>query len=130
MTYLISPPEETNLSINSEQFITNLKQRWQTVKIRKINNPDRAYSLEWIIPMEQGNLEGLLERTGQCVSLEGHILDCAKFALWFRSQIDSQYKLVFYDEGYSADIELYKDTTQAEIVQPFISIPVENFSVL
>ncbi len=125
MTYLISPTEETDLSIDAAQLITNLKRQWPKVEIRPIKNPERAYSLEWLIPMEKGNLEGLLERTGQAVSLDGHILDCAKFALWFRSQVERRYKLVFYDQGYSAELELREDTTPEQIVKPFSSVPVD-----
>jgi hypothetical protein len=36
-----------------------------------------------------------------------------------RSLIDPKYPLFFYDEGYSADIELQQKTTQEQIVNLF-----------
>ncbi|NER24953.1 MAG: hypothetical protein F6J96_30480 [Symploca sp. SIO1C2] len=79
----------------------------------------RRYCLEWIIPIENRNLEGALERTGQAVVLDGDVSDCANFSLWLRSLISKKYPLFFYDEGYSADIELHQDTTQEQIVELF-----------
>jgi hypothetical protein len=45
-------------------------------------------------------------------------MDCGnKTAIAYRSQIP----LIFYDEGYSADIELHQKTTQEQIVNLFAS---------
>jgi hypothetical protein len=41
--------------------------------------------------------------------------------LQLRSLIDPKYPLFFYDEGYSADIELNQKTTQEQIVNLFVS---------
>jgi hypothetical protein len=42
-------------------------------------------------------------------------------SLQLRSLIDPKYPLFFYDEGYSADIELHQKTTQEQIVNLFVS---------
>jgi hypothetical protein len=36
-----------------------------------------------------------------------------------RALLDPKYPLFFYDEGYSADIELHQKTTQEQIVNLF-----------
>ena len=121
MNYFVSPATKTDLIIDPTQLATHLKSQWDKVEIHPIKNPQREYSLEWIIPMEGRNLEGALEKTGQAVILNGDVSDCARFSLWLRSLIDSKYPLFFYDEGYSADIELHQRTTQEQIVNLFFS---------
>jgi len=119
MNYFVSPTTTTDLKIDSNQLATHLKSQWHKAEIRPITNPQREYSLEWSIPMESSNLEGALEKIGQAVILDGDVSDCAKFSLWLRSLIDPKYPLFFYDEGYSADIELHQKTTQEQIVNLF-----------
>ncbi len=130
MNYFVSPAAKSDLIIDPTQLATHLKSQWREVEICPIKNPQREYSLEWIIPMEGGNLEGSLEKTGQAVILDGDVSDCARFSLWLRSAlrssaslslIDPKYPLFFYDEGYSADIELHQKTTQEQIVNLFVS---------
>ena len=121
MNYFVSPAAKTDLIIDPTQLATHLKSQWHEVEIRPIKNPQREYSLEWIIPMEGGNLEGSLEKTGQAVILDGDVSDCARFSLWLRSLIDPKYPLFFYDEGYSSDIELHQKTTEEQIVELFAS---------
>jgi hypothetical protein len=121
MNYFVSPAAKTDLRIDPNQLATALKSQSHKVEIHPIKNPQRQYSLEWIIPMESRNLEGALEKTGQAVILDGDVSDCAKFSLWLRSLIDPKYPLFFYDESYSADIELHQKTTEEQIVNLFAS---------
>jgi len=121
MNYFVSPAAKSDLIIDPMQLATHLKSQWGEVEIRPIKNHQREYSLEWIIPMESRNLEGALEKTGQAVILDGDVSDCAKFSLWLRSLIDPKYPLFFYDESYSADIELHQKTTEEQIVNLFAS---------
>jgi hypothetical protein len=126
MDYLISTPKPTDLTIESTPFTNHLKAKWQQIDIHTINDPEGVYKLKWIIAIENGNLEGMLQRTGQGIALDGDIRDCAKFALWFRSLVDSQYPLFFYDQGYSADIELREGTLENDIVKCFMFTPIEQ----
>jgi hypothetical protein len=129
MKYLISTPKPTALEINIEEFINSLQSKWQDIEICVIDNPSRIYQLEWIISQEKLNLEGALSQTRRCVALDGDVRDCAEFALWFRSLIDCEYQLVFYDQAYSVDIELREETTIDDIVQFFVLNPVDEFSL-
>lgn len=129
MNYLISPPEETDLKIEPAQLINALKAEWSNIDIQTLDNPSLAYSLSFRIPLTNGILEGSLERTGQCVVLEGDVRDCAKFALWLRLQLDSKHKLLFYDEAYSADVELGSETTVHDIIKCFMSFEDVPYSL-
>jgi len=129
MNYFISPPEETELKIDSAQLINRLKAEWPNSDIQPLDNPARSYSLSFRIPLKNSSIEGSLERTEQCVVLEGEIQDCAKFALWLRSWVDRQYTLLFYDEAYSADVELGLETTEQDIIKRFISLDEAPYSL-
>lgn len=119
MKYLISPPEKSDLIIEPTQISEVLKSDWHQVKIQTILNPDRHYLLEWEITIDDRILEGMFTPEGPVFSLDGDIQDCAKFALWLRTKIDNKYPLFFYDQGYSADIELRLNTTIKEIIEQF-----------
>lgn len=125
MEYLITPPEKTNWQINKSKFFDNFLKQWLNIKIKRITNPDNYYSLEGFIEvLDSGKiLEVALHRDRQGVSLDGYLEDCAKFAVWFRSQVPQAQKLVFYDQGYNAHIELQETTTESEIMKSFTSAP-------
>jgi len=122
MNYFISPSEESDLKIDSAQLINRLKAEWANIDIQPQDNPSRTYSLSFRIPLKNRSIEGSLERTGQCVVLDGDVRDCAKFALWFYSWFDRNDKLVFYDEAYSADVALSLETTEHDIIKRFMSL--------
>ena len=122
MNYFISPPEATDLKIDAREFFNKISKYWSLNNIEAIANPQRYHSLEWEILREHRLLIGSLNRTGQVIFLDGDIRDVAKFAIWTRKQIDNKYKLIFYDEGYSSDIELDRNTSEAEIVNAFTAV--------
>jgi len=129
MNYFISPSEETDLKIDSAQLINRLKAEWPNIDIQPQDNPSRTYSLSFRIPLKNSLIEGSLERTGQCVVLDGDVRDCAKFALWFCSWLDCKYKLLFYNEAYSADVALTLETTEHDIIKRFMSLEEESYSL-
>jgi hypothetical protein len=121
MEYLITPPEHTDWKIKEPDFIQCLEKRWSGIEIKQVTNPDDYYVLEWVIkvPEIEQRLDGALHRDGQGISLDGDLEDCARFAVWFRSLVP-QTQLVFYDQGYNAHVELQAETTESEIMQPFL----------
>ena len=129
MNYFISPSEESDLKIDSTQLINRLKAEWPNIDIQPQDNPSRTYSLSFRIPLKNSSIEGSLERTGQCVVLDGDVQDCAKFALWLRSQVDRKYKLLFYDEAYSVDVALTLETTEYDIIKHFLFLEEETNSL-
>jgi hypothetical protein len=103
-------------------LINALKAEWSNIDIQTRDNPERVYSFSFRIPLKNSFLEGSLERAGQCVVLDGDVRNCAKFALWLCSLLDSQHKLLFYDEAYSATVELGSETTEHDLIQYFMSL--------
>jgi hypothetical protein len=124
MEYLVTPPEPTNWKINEPDFIQHLKKQWSDIEIHKVANPDDYYALEWIVKVSgiEQRLDGALHRDGQGISLDAYLEDCARFAIWFRSLVPQTQKLVFYDQGYNCHVELEAETTESEIMQPFLAL--------
>jgi len=60
----------------------------------------------------------MLRKNAQALALNGDPRDCAEVALWFRSLMPSHITLVFFDEGYSADVVVEASTTIDELVAP------------
>lgn len=122
MEYLITPPEETDWKINDSDFIDNLLKQWPDTEIQKVTNPDSYYVIEWFTKVSGlgQRLDGALHQDRQGVSLDGYLEDCAKFAIWLRSQVPKTQKLVFYDQGYNSHVELQEETTEAEIIKAFV----------
>ena len=120
MKYLISPQEKTSLNINLEEFSEKLKFQWTVEQIQEIDNNERIYLLEWEILIEERTLQGMVSRNKQTIALDGDLKDCVNFAIWFCSQVETQYKLYFYDQEYSGNVGLKKETTREEIEKFFL----------
>ncbi len=123
MEYLITPKEPTNWNLDESDFKEHLKKQWSEIEIRSLLDTDDYYSLEWTLQVTTTGqrLDGALHRDGQGISLDGYIQDCAVFAIWFRSLVPQTIELVFYDQGYNSHIELQAETTDSEIIQPFLA---------
>ena len=122
MSYFISPPEKTDLKIDPKKFSSQIFKQWLLNQINTKDDPQSYHSLEWEILVEDRMLIGSLARIGDVIHLEGELSDVAKFAIWVRKQISNKYRLIFYDEGYTADIELRRDLSESEILNVFQEI--------
>jgi hypothetical protein len=120
MSYFISPPDATSWSISGKDLTAALRVHWPDAEIKAVLSPQSNHSIEWRIQLGEKQLEGSCDRTGQAIHLDGDLISSALFALWFRSIVPSQQSLVFYDEGYSADVNLTNDTSVEQITGPFI----------
>lgn len=131
MEYLITPPEETVWKISDSDFIDNLLKKWPDTEIHKVTNPDSYYVIEWFTKVSGlgQRLDGALHQDRQGVSLDGNLENCAKFAIWLRSQVPKTQKLVYYAQGYNSYIELQEETTEAEIIKAFVGSVYEADSV-
>ena len=119
--YFVSPAEKsTTWSIAHSDFERLLRQRWPHAKTIKGSDLDRFRALEWTVEAPSGVVEGALNGDGQAIALDGAIGDVARMALWFRSVVPSEQALIFYDEGYNADVELKEGTTVDDLVSPFL----------
>jgi hypothetical protein len=103
-------------------LIDHLFKKWLNIQIKEMTNPDDFYLFEGLIKLSSDKtLEFALHRDRQGISLDCFIEDCAFFAVWLRSIVPQNQKLVFYDQGYNAHIELKESTTELDIINSFIS---------
>lgn len=121
MSYFISPREQTNLKVDPAELAKALQARWQGADVRFPTSPASNHALEWVVTIADRPLEGSLDKAGQVVHLVGDVEDCAHFATWYRTFVPASYGLAFYDEGYSADVELAVGTDALQLKQPFLA---------
>ncbi len=120
MSYFISPRQETDLRVDPTELARAIQTRWQGAEVRSPTNPASNHALEWVVATGDHRLEGSLDETGQVVHLVGDVEDCARFATWYRTLVPARYGLAFYDEGYSADVELADGTNELQLTEPFL----------
>ena len=122
LTYLVSPPEKSSTwSIDVNHFVDQIRSRWPDAQVRRIESPETFHAMEAEVAMERGPLSVALSRDGQAVILGGDIEDCAEVALWVRQIVPEDQPLLFYDEGYGADVSLTTRTSKDEIVERFVA---------
>lgn len=119
-SYIVSPPKETPWQMDLQAFAVELRQHWAEIVLRTSTTAGHT-AIEWTLPMEHGPLEGGIDRSGQAVYMDGDIRDCAQFAVWVRTLVPLQQGLIFYDEGYSADVNIEAESSVNDLVKPFIA---------
>jgi hypothetical protein len=119
MKVFISPPNETTWRVDSIAFAEELRERFSGIQITKPPQCSQGHALEWTWHAPGGQVDGSLDATANAVVLDGDIADCSRFAVWYRAFVPDTQELVIFDEGYSADLPLLSDTTQALLVATF-----------
>ena len=66
-------------------------------------------------------LVGEVDRNGTSLVLDGDLHDCAEVAAWFREIVPDVQPLIFFDEGYTAQVDLHRGMTPDEIAAPFLA---------
>ncbi|HEY1274904.1 MAG TPA: hypothetical protein VGF25_08330 [Thermoleophilaceae bacterium] len=118
-TFLISPPSETEWRMGEDDFEQRLRSRWPDADVRRHDDPERTYGLEFTLRDDGPPVIGGLEREGWTVFVEGEPEQAARIARWFRDQVPPEQPLLFYDQEYSAQVELGADTQVEELAAPF-----------
>lgn len=118
MSFLISPPEETAWHSDVRALADALRRAWPGAEVILTAGGEGSESLEWTVPY-QWPLRGHVDSTRQAIVVDGDLDDCARFALWFRGYVPSGVSLVFYDDGYSADVSLVSGISTEQIAEPF-----------
>ena len=116
--FFISPITNTDLDVSPENLKMALVARWPGARIEDISEGNRLFT--WVFVAPHGLLDGYLNRKRQVVVLEGDVRDCAEFAQWYRSLVDAQYELSFYDDSYSNSIPVTGNTAIGELVSPWL----------
>ena len=120
MSYFISPRQQTDLRVDPTELAKAIQAQWPGTEVRFPSNPASNHALEWVVAIADHRSEGSLDKTGQVVHLVGEVENCAPFATWYRTLVPARYGLAFYDEGYSADVELADGTNEPQLKEPFL----------
>lgn len=122
MKFFISPPEPpAHPLMSAADFERALRDRWPGVVISRSPDADDTHGLDWTVGMTHGLLVGSFGRDGETVIVDGDVRDAAAVACWFRSLVPSARPLVFFDEGYAESVALELETSEQELVAPFLS---------
>lgn len=120
-SFLISTAAPSGWSLDADDLRRRIAERYPGAQVRGPDSAADAYQLHWTIPTHSGiPLEGALDREGDGLVLDGDVDDAAEFAIWIRSQAPKGSALLFYDEGYTASVEVGPDTPAADLVTPFV----------
>lgn len=123
MKYLVISIDPESWHTTPDKFSSLLRAKWPNAKCEPVTDPRRTRSLDFKLSISDWPVEGGLDRDGDSVAFEGDLDDCIEIALWCRSIIPSQYKLIFCDEGYNSKMELSPSATRAEILSVFCDSP-------
>lgn len=121
-SYLISPPEPTAWKLDADAFARALAAAWPSAHVERVSDPASVFQLRWTIDAgSPGRVDGALAGDGQTVHLDGDVRGAAAVARWVRGVVPAEQPLIFYDEGFSADVALTAQTTEDQLVQPFLA---------
>jgi len=118
MKIYISPPNKTDWRLDSGAFASWLSSEFSGVLIRE-RGVSQAHSVEWTWVAGQCEVEGSLDAEGNTIVLDGDIDRCAEFAVRYRAYVPVSQALVYYDEGYTADVALRPETRTEDLTTPF-----------
>jgi hypothetical protein len=118
--YFVSPPGPTDWKLDPNQFREAVVSRWPGAQIRDVGDAHRTAALDVRLDVDGKQVDGTLSRDGLAIALDADVQSSARVARWLRSIVPDSQPLVFYDEGYSADVALTADTTEDELTRPFL----------
>ena len=119
-SYFVSPPDETDWHIDPDDFAARLRARCPDAQVRKVTNPMRTDTRDFVIDVGGERVDGHLDQRGQAVVIEGSPWAAAEVAAWFRRQVPTAQPLVFYDESYTNSVDLTEGLDPGDIVAPFV----------
>lgn len=121
MDYIASIGEKTNWKKDPKEIVADLSKNWPSADIRFIGDASKNFSYEWGVQISGQSLDGMLHKDGTALTLDGEIQDCALFAIWFRTEVPKEIKMLFYNQSYTIKIPLEEKTTVSDIVEAFKS---------
>jgi hypothetical protein len=121
-SYYVSPPTDpARWSQPADEFEQRLRVRWPDARIRLLAvHVDEPNAVEWEVPMTHNLLMGKFARDGTYIVLRGDVRDCAEVAVWFREIVPEVQPLIFFNEGYTAQVDLHRGIKSAEVAAPFL----------
>ena len=120
-SFFVSPTTDVDWAFDADALRARIREQYPDADVRGPETAADAYQLHWTLQTPSGvPLEGALDRDGDGVTLDGDVVDCARFATWLHSVAPPDARLSFYDEGYTSAIMLEPTTTVDELVTPFV----------
>jgi len=120
MNFFVSPRERIDAPlVTPDDFQRKVLASWPSARFEPLTSPASPYAFDWQINMVGGVVSGSYSKQGDTIVMEGDVFDCARIALWYRSLVPAQQSLIFYDEIYSASVELRMETPAEEITKAF-----------
>jgi hypothetical protein len=71
----------------------------------------------WDYNGPDGAIEVSQDRTGQAQYLNGTPEQVARYAVWWRKQVNPAQDLLFYNDGFDVVVPLTRDTTEETILK-------------
>jgi hypothetical protein len=118
--YLVTAPFTTDWHEDPAGFAAALEQRWPGAKIKE-DAPDSPIALDFTFEEDGELVLGSLFRDGRGLSLSAGISVAAKIAAWWRERVPDDVPLVFYDEGYNADVPVPPGADPAEVAEAYLA---------
>ena len=115
-----SPPWK--FDINS--FMMSLRTQWPNAQVREAANERWVSACIWSIPNEadrEGRLDGFMARSGDHIGLKGAPEECVAFALWVRSLVPQDVKLLIGDDQHPETHEVAGNSIAPALVEYFSS---------
>lgn len=100
--------------VGAEALTTAIRAQWTAVEIDLIHRSE-AQSFRWSFETENGPGEAHLHEDGTCLYLDVWQADAARLAIVFRRLAPADLDVVFCDEGYTFDVHLPPEATDAEL---------------
>jgi hypothetical protein len=119
MKMFVSSPEAGDPLMDPTDFERALRARWPDARLHHSAHPDALHAFDWHVEMSHGVMVGSFGKDGETLVCDGDVGDCAEVATWYRSLVPLDRPLLFYDEAFSASVEMRQGMTLDELVQPF-----------
>jgi len=120
MNFFVSPTDRIGTPlVTPTDFQRKALAAWPSARFEPLASPESPYAFDWQIDMAGGVVSGSYTKQGDTIVMEGDVFDCARIGLWYRSLVPPQQLLIFYNEIYSASVELRTETSAEEITEAF-----------
>lgn len=116
--FLIGAPVEIDWCLSEDDFEHQLRTRWNNVEVHRLP-PERTNAVNATIEDEGPTVIIGLQRNGSTVTVDGDLDQAITIAMWYRGLVPREHPLLFFDEAFTADVELTPDTTAEELAAPF-----------
>lgn len=111
MNFMASTKELNRPVLSAATVVDEVQRRWPDAKLEF---PETGvYEVMWSVRSGDTLFKGGFFRNGRTLALDGDLEEIADFAIWFQQV--AGVPIVFYDEAYSADVEVHDGMTAAEL---------------